>query len=83
MRMLHMICVRTLEDGISNDTIRDMTCMKKIEEFLRKKTLQWFGHVKKMDDEKAPVKAKKIAVGSKKRHTKEKMETAHIKRPAG
>ena len=44
-------------------------------EFLKEKRLQWFGHVERIDDERAPVKAKKFVVcGSKKGRTKKKLK---------
>ena len=55
-----MISAKTSRDGINNETICDMTEMEKIEEFLREQRLQWFWQVKRMDNEKAPLKAKKI-----------------------
>ena len=60
MGMLLMICKKTLGDGKSNHTIRDMTDVEKIEEFMRKRRLRWFEHVKRMDDERAPKKNKKL-----------------------
>ena len=57
-KVLHIICGKTLKDGISNDRIREMTGVEKIEKFLREQRLRWFGHREKMDDERAPVKVK-------------------------
>ena len=51
--MLQMICGKTLKDDISNETIRDMTGVKKIKEFLREQRLRLFGHVERMDEEKS------------------------------
>ena len=64
MRMLDMICGKTLRDGISigNEVIGEMTSVEKIEEFLRKQRLRWFGDIKKMNEERAPVKAKSFVV---------------------
>ena len=36
MKMLRMIYGKTLRNGISNETVREMTGVEKIEEFLRK-----------------------------------------------
>ena len=60
MKMLRLICGKTSRDGISNEAIRDITGVKKIEEFQRKQRLRWFEHVKRMDDERDPMKAKKF-----------------------
>ena len=67
MRMLRMMCGRTLRESISNQTTCDMTGVEKIEEFISEHRLQWFGHVEKMDDKRTPVKIKIFVVdGSKK-----------------
>ena len=44
--------------GISNETIREMTVVEKIEEFLREQRLRWFGCIERMDDKRALRKAK-------------------------
>ena len=61
MKMLRMICGKALRDGISNETIHEMTDVKKIK-FAKK-----FGHVERMHDESAAVKAKNFVVGGSKR----------------
>ena len=55
MRMLRMICGKTLKNKMNNVKIREMTGVVRLEEFLRKKRLQWLGHVKRMDEERGPV----------------------------
>ena len=73
--MLRMICEKTLRDGINNHTVRDMTCVENIEEFIRQQILRWLGIVKKVDDKRAPVKAKNLVVdGSKKSRPKKRWE---------
>ena len=62
MKMLQIMCRKTLRDGISNQTICDMTDMAKIKEFMQKQRLSWYGHVEKMDD----IKAKHFVVDSTK-----------------
>ena len=59
--------VKHLRDDISNETIHDMTDVEKIEEFLREQRLRWLEHMKKIDDERAPVKAKIFVVNGSKR----------------
>ena len=44
MKIIRMICGKTLRYGINNKTIRDVTGVEKIEEFLSGQKLQWFGH---------------------------------------
>ena len=45
MRMLRMICGKTLRYGAMNQTIRDTTDVEKIEEFMREQKLRWFAYV--------------------------------------
>ena len=52
MRMLRLICGKTLKDCLSNHTIRDITGAEKIKEFIREHKLRWFGHSIRMDDER-------------------------------
>ena len=66
LRMLRMICGKTLKDKINNK-IREMTGVERSEEFLREQKLRWLGHVKRMDEERGPVKALHLEVkGTKK-----------------
>ena len=48
MRMLRIICGKTLKDKINNEKIREMTGVERFEEFLREQTLRWLGHVERM-----------------------------------
>ena len=61
MRMLWLICGITLRNDISIVTIRDMTSVEKTEDFLTEHGFRLFGHVKGMNKERAPVKAKKFS----------------------
>ena len=45
MRMLRMICGKTLKDKMNNEKIREMTGVVRLEEYLREKRLRWLGHV--------------------------------------
>ena len=73
MRMLQMICGKTLKDKINNDKIREMTGVVRLEEFLREKRLRWVGHVERMDEERGPVKALLLEVdGTKKERPKKR-----------
>ena len=75
MRMLRMMCGKTLKDKINNEKIRDMTGVVRLEEFLREKKLQWLGHVERMDEERGPVKALLLEVdGTKTRKTEKEVE---------
>ena len=73
MRMLRMMCGKTLKDKINNEKIREMTCVERLEEFLRDQKLRWLGHVERMDEERGPVKALKLEVdGTKKGRPKKR-----------
>ena len=69
MRMSYMMQGKTLKDGIYNQTICKMTDM----EFVSEQKLRWFAHMKRLDDERTPVKAKNfVVVGSKKGRLKKR-----------
>ena len=52
MRMLRMICGKTLKDKMNNENIREITDVLRLEVFLREKRLRWLGHVERMDEER-------------------------------
>jgi len=52
MRMLRMICGKTVRDKVRNEEIRERTEVKSIEEHLREQRLHWFGHMERMDCER-------------------------------
>ena len=62
IRMLRMICGKTLKDKMNNEKIRETTGVVRLEEFLREKSLRWLGHVERMDEERGPVKALKALI---------------------
>ena len=73
MRMLQMICGKTLKDKMNNDKICERTGVVRLEEFLREKRLQWLGHVERMDEKRGPVKALLLEVeGTKKGRPKKR-----------
>ncbi|XP_076810260.1 uncharacterized protein LOC143452992 [Clavelina lepadiformis] len=51
MRMIRMMCGKTLRDVIANDMLRGWTCVEDIEEHLRGHHLRWLGHVERMNEE--------------------------------
>ena len=57
MRMLRMMCGKTLKDKMNNEKILEITGVVRLEEFLREKRLQWLGHVERMDEKRGLVKA--------------------------
>ena len=79
MRMLRMICGKTLKDKMNNEKIREMTGVVRLEEFLREKRLRWLRHVERMDEERGPLKALLLEVdgtykGRSKKRWKEVLE---------
>ena len=73
MRMLRMICGKTLKDKMNKEKIREMMDVVRLEEFLREKRLRWLGHVERMDEERGPVKALLLEVdGTKKGRPKKR-----------
>ena len=73
MRMLRMICGKTLKDKMNNEKIREMTGVVRLEEFLKEKRLRLLGHVERMDEERGPVKALLLEVeGTKKGRPKKR-----------
>ena len=64
---------KTLGDGISNQPMRDMTGVKKIEEFMREQRLRWFWYVELWTMKKLLQKQKNLVVaGSKKGRPKKR-----------
>ena len=67
MRMLHLICGKTLKDEITNKKVRELTGVDEMKEFLRGQRLRWLGHVERMDENRRPAKALHFQMdGSKK-----------------
>ena len=67
MRMLQMICGKTVKDKINNEKIREMVGVEKLKVFLREQKLRGFGHVERMDEERGPVKALHLEVDETKK----------------
>ena len=67
MRVLRMMCGKSLRDDLSNQTICEMTGVEKIEEFMREQRLRWFGRVERMDNERTLVKAKNFLADDSKK----------------
>ena len=73
MKMLRMMCGKTLKDKMNNEKIREMTGVVRLEEFLREKRLRWLGHVERRAEERGPVKALLLEVdGTKKGRLKKR-----------
>ena len=67
MRMLRMMCGKTLKNKMNNENIHEMTSVVRLEEFLREKRLRWLGHVERMDEVRGPVKALLLEVDETKK----------------
>ena len=67
MRMLRMICGKTLKDKMNNEQIREMRGVVRLEEFLREERLRWLGHVERMDEERGSVKELLLEVNGTKK----------------
>lgn len=50
MRMIRMMCGKTLRDGISNVSLRERTGVEDIEYHLGESRLRWLGHLERMND---------------------------------
>jgi len=50
MRMIRMMCGKTLRDGIPNGLLRDRTRVEDIENLLGETRLRWLGHLARMDE---------------------------------
>ena len=72
MRMLQIICGKTLKDKMNNEKIREMTSVMRLEEFLREKRLRWLEHAERMDEERGPLKALLLEVVGRKKGRPEK-----------
>ena len=63
MRMLRMLCGKTLKDKVSNDKICKVTGVESIEEFLRQQRLRWLRHVERVDKERGIINALALQLG--------------------
>ena len=48
MRMIRMMCGKTLRDGIQNGLLRERTGVEDIENHLGETRLRWLGHLERM-----------------------------------
>ena len=67
IKVLRMICGKTLRDCKKNATICKVTDAEKTEKFFKEQRLRWFGLMKRINDERTPVKAKSFVVDDSKR----------------
>ena len=57
IRMLHLICGKTLKDKITNEKVRELTVVNEIKEFMRGQRLRWLGHMERMDENRGSANA--------------------------
>jgi len=50
MRMIRMMCGKTLREGIPNGLLRDRTEVEDIGNHLGETRLRWLGHLERMDE---------------------------------
>jgi len=50
MKMIRMMCGKTLRDGISNGLLRDRTRVEDIENHLEETRLRCLGHLERMNE---------------------------------
>ena len=71
IRMLHLICRKTLKDKITNEKVNELTGVEEMKEFMRGQRLRRLGHVKRMDENRGPANALHFQMdGSKKERPK-------------
>jgi len=66
MRMLQMICSKTVRDKVRNK-IHERTEVERIEEHLREQHMRWFGHMERMDYERSQSAAMNFKIDSSKK----------------
>ena len=62
------------KDKINNENIPKMTSEERLEKFLREQTLQWLGHVERIDEERGPVEALHLKLVGKKKKAEKKVK---------
>jgi hypothetical protein len=68
MRMITMICGKTLKDRLRSQVLREMVNVEDVEEFMRGHRLRWFGHVERMEQSKLTRRVRDTVIeGDKKR----------------
>ena len=66
MRMLRMMCGKTLKDKVRNENIRNIVQVENIREYLRSQWLRWYNHVKRMSQDKPPAMTRVYRVQGRK-----------------
>ena len=73
IRMLRLICGKTLNDKTTNEKVCEITGVDEMREFLRGQRLRWLEHVKRMDDNRGLAKALRFQIdGSNKGRPKKR-----------
>ena len=66
MRMLRLICGKTLKDKITNEKVREITRVDEMKKFLRRQKLGWQGHAETIEEYRGPAKALRFQIDSSK-----------------
>ena len=67
MRMIRMMCGKTLGDRCRNEDLRKEVNVKDIEDFLREHRLRWFGHVERRDTRNMTRRVSELVDGERSR----------------
>jgi len=67
MRMLYMICSKTVRDKVRSEEIHERTEVESIEEHLGEQHLRWFGHMERMGHERPQSVAKNFKIDCSKK----------------
>jgi len=67
MRLIRMMCGKTLRDGIPNGLLRDRKEVEDIENHLGEARLRWLGHLEGMNETNVSKRVKERVPGHMKR----------------
>ena len=56
MRMIRMMCGKSLKDKVNNSVLREWTNVEDIDEHLRGHRLRWLGYIEQMNGESLPTR---------------------------
>ena len=62
MRMIRIMCGKSLKDKVTNSVLREWTNVEDIDEHLRVHRLRWMGHVERMIVESLTSRVRKMTI---------------------
>ena len=62
MRMIRMMCGKSLKDKVNNSVLREWTNVEDIDEHLRGHRLRWLGHTERMNAESLISRVRKMVI---------------------